>query len=190
AQLLYALQAVHVKASQNAVQPATARWRLLQAARQAAQAAQSASSASSSSHARFAARDSVQQRSATVDLAVEWRLGGRTGEVFALQVPCERPEAAPCPLDLHILAPEHAELVSPLMVPVTVRIRNASFAGPVTFYFVADSTTDLSWLGCERSETISLPPQASHSATLHAYFTAAGVFNLNRIRLFVVGMPP
>ncbi|CAE8632587.1 unnamed protein product, partial [Polarella glacialis] len=80
--------------------------------------------------------------------------------------------------------------VSPLMVPVTVRIRNASFAGPVTFYFVADSTTDLSWLGCERSETISLPPQASHSTTLHAYFKAAGVFNLNRIRLFVVGMPP
>eukprot|EP00913_Durusdinium_trenchii_P027705 g25979.t1 len=110
-------------------------------------------------------------------------------QACALQVPLERPEAPPCPLDLHLLAPEVAEMEADLMVPVTVRIRNASLAGSVSFYFVAESTADIAWIGCERSEIISLPPNTSHSATLHAYFAQPGVYNLNRFRLFVVGMP-
>ena len=76
-----------------------------------------------------------------------------------------------------------------LTVPVTVRIRNASLAGPVAFYFVAESTQDIAWLGCERSETITLKAGGSHCATLHAYVAQPGVYNLNRFRLFVVSMP-
>ncbi|CAJ1351468.1 unnamed protein product [Effrenium voratum] len=117
-------------------------------------------------------------------------------EACALQVPLERlldqrasgPEAPPCPLDLHLLAPEVAEAPD-TMVPVTVRIRNASLAGAVSFYFVAESTADIAWVGCERSEVIRLPPNTSHTATVHAYFTQPGVYNLNRFRLYVVGMP-
>lgn len=128
----------------------------------------------------------------TVDLVAQWQQGDRadrTGEAFALQVPLERPEAPPCPLDLHLLAPEVAEMAPDLLVPVTVRIRNASMAGSVSFYFVAESSADIAWIGCERSEIISLPPNTSHTAIIYAYFVQPGVYNLNRFRLFVVGMP-
>merc|ERR1712176_385314 len=113
----------------------------------------------------------------------------RSGEVYALQVPCERPGASPCPLDMHLLAPKSALLEPGLIVAVTLRVRNASATGVVSFYFVADAAPEFAWLGCERSEVIQLPPLGSHSVTLQAYFTSCGVFNLNRFRLFVVGMP-
>jgi len=127
-----------------------------------------------------------------VDLVIEWTAeGGRTGEVYALQVPCERPTAAPpCPLDVHILAPDSATLTPGLTVPVTLRVRNASSAGPVSFYFVADPAPELAWLGCERSEVIRLPPMAAQTRELQAYFASPGVFNLNRFRFFVVSIPP
>jgi len=124
-----------------------------------------------------------------VDLVIEWNAADRAGEVYALQVPCERPGAPPCPLDMHLLAPETAVLTPGLTVSVTLRVRNASAAGDVSFYFVADAVQEFVWLGCERSEVIRLSPQASHSATLQAYFGTPGVFNLNRFRIFVVGMP-
>jgi len=127
-----------------------------------------------------------------IDLVIEWSAeGGRTGEVYALQVPCERPAAAPpCPLDVHILAPDSATLTPGLTVPVTLRVRNASSAGPVSFYFVADPQPEMAWLGCERSEVIRLPALAAQTRELQAYFASPGVFNLNRFRFFVVSMPP
>ncbi|CAE7483923.1 TRAPPC8 [Symbiodinium pilosum] len=170
-QLLYALcwpaESVHV-----ATRPA--RWRLLQACRQAA----ACSSKSKSKPCR---------KSTTTDLAIQWRSEGRVGEAFCLQVPLERPEAPPCPLDLHLLAPDTAEVAQ--LVPVTVKIRNASLAGPVSFYFMAESTTDLAWVGCERSEIIRLPANEYHSEIIQAYFSQPGIYNLNRFRLYVVGMP-
>ncbi|CAK9116010.1 unnamed protein product [Durusdinium trenchii] len=179
AQLLYTLQwpCEQIPAAQST------RSRLLQANR-AAHLALSAASKRSSRREK-----EPLQMAPPVDLVVQWRQGDRAGEACALQVPLERPEAPPCPLDLHLLAPEVAEMEADLMVPVTVRIRNASLAGSVSFYFVAESTADIAWIGCERSEIISLPPNTSHSATLHAYFAQPGVYNLNRFRLFVVGMP-
>lgn len=131
-----------------------------------------------------------------VDLVVSWRSvldAQRWGEVCIWQVPCDRPGPLPSPLDLHLLAPATATLAhdtSSLMLPVTLQVRNTSALGPVTFYFVADSTPDFTWLCCEHSAAISLPRLGTHVSTLHVYFTSPGVFNLNRIRLFVTSMPP
>eukprot|EP00933_Yihiella_yeosuensis_P035968 TRINITY_DN29664_c0_g1_i1.p1 TRINITY_DN29664_c0_g1~~TRINITY_DN29664_c0_g1_i1.p1 ORF type:complete len:585 (+),score=85.31 TRINITY_DN29664_c0_g1_i1:154-1908(+) len=185
AQLLFALQRTGEVAKEPSASAST-RLRLLEASRSLLVA--STPSPASRGRGKHGGDDAAT--SSTVDLIANWQLGERRGEVFALQVPCERPESAPCPLDLHLLAPEEAVLVPPLMVPVTLRIRNASATGPVTFYFVADSSNEVAWLGCERSAHVTLPPQAYHTATLNAYFVTPGVFNLNRFRLFVVAMPP
>eukprot|EP00439_Symbiodinium_sp_Y106_P020120 s7303_g2.t1 len=170
AQLLYSLR----WPAEAAQVPQEARWRLLHACRQAA-------AVSSKSKSK------TYRKPIATDLVAQWRQEAKIGEVFCLQVPLERPEAPPCPLDLHLLAPAAAEVSQ--LVPVTVKIRNASLAGPVSFYFVAESTADLAWVGCERSEIIRLPANEYHSETIQAYFSQPGVYNLNRFRLFVVGMP-
>lgn len=162
--------------------------RLLQASRAAAAPEVSVIAGSAGREGRAGAAQA--QVPSLVDLIVEWCAEHHTGEVYALGVPCERPGVPPCPLDMHLLASESATLSPGLTVPVTLRVRNSSAAGAVSFYFVADAVPEFVWLGCERSEVIKLPPFASHQATLHAYFTSPGVFNLNRFRLFVVAMPP
>jgi len=126
-----------------------------------------------------------------VDLIVEWStLQGQKGEVYLLQVPYDTPTGSAsqsqCPLALHLLAPESATLSPDLLVPVTLCVRNASNAGAVSFFFVAEASQDFVWLGCERSEVIQLDSQATHRATLHAHFPAAGIFNLNKFRVHVV----
>ncbi|OLP93125.1 Trafficking protein particle complex subunit 8 [Symbiodinium microadriaticum] len=168
-QLLYAL----CWPAEGAQVQQEARWRLLHACRQAAAVS-------------YKSKSKTHRKPIATDLAVQWRQGATIGEAFSLQVPLERPEAPPCPLDLHLLAPAAAEVSQ--LVPVTVKIRNASLAGPVSFYFVAESTADLAWVGCERSEIIRLPANEYHSETIQAYFSQPGVYNLNRFRLFVVGM--
>jgi len=133
-----------------------------------------------------------------VHLAAQWHAvdselahadSPRFGEVYALRVPLERPWAAPCPLEMHLLVPDGAALTTGRTLQVVLTVRNVLSSGPVTFYFTADTTPDFLWLGCEKSEVIKLAPSASYSSTLQVYFPSPGVFNLNRLRLFVVGMP-
>eukprot|EP00931_Biecheleriopsis_adriatica_P053040 TRINITY_DN30978_c0_g1_i1.p1 TRINITY_DN30978_c0_g1~~TRINITY_DN30978_c0_g1_i1.p1 ORF type:complete len:1250 (-),score=256.79 TRINITY_DN30978_c0_g1_i1:160-3909(-) len=188
AQFLFALQRPAAAVGPAAAVPV--RQQLLAASRTVLEAAAPQTSGSSSSRSGRHASRATSVVAATMDLVAEWQTGERSGEAFALRVPLERPEAAPCPLDLQLLAPESAVFASPLMVPVALSIRNASSDGPVSFYYVAEPAPEVTWLGCERSEIISLPPQAVHSSTLQAYFAATGVFNLNRFRVFVVSTPP
>jgi len=168
---------------------ATASGRLLHASQAAALAASASAETGGASSGTREARGHVEKR---LNLIVSWcgADGKSRGEVYALGVPCERPGAAPCPLDMHLLAAESADLVPGLTVPVTLQVRNTTTAGSVSFYFVTDAMQEFVWLGCERSQVIDLPPLASHTATVHAHFTSVGVFNLNRFRLFVVAMPP
>jgi hypothetical protein len=124
-----------------------------------------------------------------VDVVVEWATGGGSiGDVYSLRVPFENPPstAQPCPLALHLLAPESATFAPDLLVPVTLCVRNISNKADTSFYFEAMSTPDIVWLGCEKSEVIRLAPQASHTAQLHAFFCSPGVFDLNHFRLHVV----
>eukprot|EP00930_Biecheleria_cincta_P070293 TRINITY_DN57935_c0_g1_i1.p1 TRINITY_DN57935_c0_g1~~TRINITY_DN57935_c0_g1_i1.p1 ORF type:complete len:1242 (+),score=225.80 TRINITY_DN57935_c0_g1_i1:58-3783(+) len=186
AQLLLSLKRPTIASESSALK--TARARLLRASHASLPTKQLQGFAGSSG-SRSGRHGSSGSVAPTADLLAEWRLGKRSGEAFALRVALDRLESAPCPLDLHLLAAESASLEPRLLVPVTLRIRNASSLGPVSFYFVADSTAEVAWLGCERSEVIELSPQACHTATLHAYLKSPGVFNLNRFRLFVVGMP-
>lgn len=129
-----------------------------------------------------------------LDLIVEWGTRqGAKGEIYLLNVPYGTPTQpggtsqaqSHCPLALHLLAPDTATLSPDLLVPVTLCVRNASNAN-VSFFYLADASQEFVWLGCERSEVIQLPPQATHRATLHAHFPTAGIFNLNKFRLHVV----
>lgn len=195
AQLLFALAAeasgsaaVATGEVAEAARGSAPRLRLLAASRAAVTAAAPSSrstKASGGGPAESAAPDRV-------DLVVSWRTqSGLTGECYALQVPCERPAlTSPCPLEVHILAPDTATLGADALVPVTLRLRNTSAVGPVSCYFSVEHVPEFQWLGCERSEVVKLPPLASHTAELLVYFPAAGVYNVNRFRFFVVAMPP
>merc|ERR1719329_471875 len=85
-------------------------------------------------------------------------------------------------------AREAEHVAVPALVPVTLHVQNTAPVGDLSFFYTAESFQDFAWLGCETSEVIRLPPLRSHTATLHALFPAAGVFNLNRLRFSVVGM--
>jgi len=194
-QLLFALSGKLATAADGSAVDAFARRRLLRACR-AADSSLAPRQARSTGGAPTPAAPSAPSGDFRlpnfVDVIVSWSAdGGRFGEIYALQVPCERsPAASPCPLDMHLLAPETATLEPGMTVPVTLRIRNASIVGPVSFYFVADPAPELIWLGCERSEVIRLPPLSTHVAELRAFVASPGVFNLNRFRFFVVSLPP
>jgi hypothetical protein len=132
-------------------------------------------------------RNTSQEKS--IDVVVEWNTkAGQHGEVYSLRVPYENPlsSASPCPVALHLLAQECAVLSPDLIVPVTLNVRNTSHTTAISFFFVADSTQEILWLGCERSEVIHLAPQASSSSVLHAYFCSCGVFNLNKFRIHLI----
>jgi len=88
-----------------------------------------------------------------------------------------------------VSAPEHTVLVAGATVPVALRMRNVCAAGPVAFYYTTEGAPEFEWLGCERSAVITLEPFAWHTETLPVRFTSPGVFNLNRVRLFVVAAP-
>jgi len=171
------------------VSGAAAGGRLLHASQRAAAAAAGSAEGGAISGGRREARCHMDNR---INLIVSW-CGSDSkckGEVYVFGVPCERPGAAPCPLDMHLLAAKCADFVPGLTVPVTLQVKNTTTAGPVSFYYVTDAMQEIVWLGCERSHVIVLPPLASHTATVHAHFTSVGVFNINRFRLFVVAMPP
>eukprot|EP00929_Paragymnodinium_shiwhaense_P017863 TRINITY_DN12768_c0_g1_i2.p1 TRINITY_DN12768_c0_g1~~TRINITY_DN12768_c0_g1_i2.p1 ORF type:complete len:1272 (-),score=208.97 TRINITY_DN12768_c0_g1_i2:409-4224(-) len=127
------------------------------------------------------------------DLLVEWvkhnsdgSVAG-TGEVYIFDVPKER-SGAPCPLEMRLHAPESSTPCEPY-VPVSLHVQNTADVGEVSFYVVADSSQDFMWLGCERSAIVKLAPGASYSNTLYACFPIEGIFNLNRLRFHVVGLP-
>merc|ERR1711957_327448 len=117
------------------------------------------------------------------------------GVATAAAVPGMSPGAAalPCPLEMRLLAPPQAVFMDdsvPTDVTVSLTVQNiAQPPGHVVFYFTVDSSEDLLWLGCERSEIIRLAPSASHEVTLRACFVAPGVFDLNRFQFFVVAAP-
>eukprot|EP00927_Polykrikos_kofoidii_P008056 TRINITY_DN13337_c0_g1_i2.p1 TRINITY_DN13337_c0_g1~~TRINITY_DN13337_c0_g1_i2.p1 ORF type:complete len:1325 (-),score=203.88 TRINITY_DN13337_c0_g1_i2:467-4441(-) len=132
------------------------------------------------------------------DLAIEWvvhqkdaaggELPAAEGEVYVFGVQRDRGSAPPCPLEMRLLAPDTVSPCAASCVPVTLRVQNTALVGDVSFYVVADPVQDFIWLGCERSATVRLVAGASYTSTLHACFPFPGVFNLNRLRFFVVGM--
>lgn len=142
----------------------------------------------------------LPSRPRDLDLAVEWStLGGATrpdgssarriGELYMFGVSRDRGGAPPCPLEMRLLAPSHAAPGPAPPAQVTLLVENLSAAGHISFYFIADASPGFLWLGCERSEVIRLPPQGTYRATLQACFSSPGVYDLNRLHFYVVGMP-
>eukprot|EP00928_Gymnodinium_smaydae_P091821 TRINITY_DN7556_c0_g3_i1.p1 TRINITY_DN7556_c0_g3~~TRINITY_DN7556_c0_g3_i1.p1 ORF type:complete len:1304 (-),score=235.85 TRINITY_DN7556_c0_g3_i1:85-3996(-) len=132
------------------------------------------------------------------DLVLDWTVSndssgsgalGATGQLFVLDIPRERSGAQPCLLEARVFAPASAPADAAAVVPVTLQVQSALLTGEIAFYVVVDPAADFLWLGCQRSAVVRLGPGKLHKMELQAVFPAPGVFNLNRIRFCVVGLP-